>query len=133
MELINEGHRQVNVAHKHEIRVVKHLRLHLLTSLDSSRCLDAKDDTLHLSLNYLYICLYFVAISSCLFFLCRLKINHMMELQHCAFILELGTVTKMYNRSMSALPAHKWRKIKVYHESLLEPQKGTLFQQRESD
>jgi hypothetical protein len=45
----------------------------------------------------------------------------MMKLQHCVFILELGTVTKMYNLSMSALQAHKWRNTKVYHESLLEP------------
>jgi hypothetical protein len=57
----------------------------------------------------------------------------MMKMQHCAFIFELGAVTKMYNLSMSALTVHKWRKIKVYHESLLELQKGTLFQQTESD
>jgi hypothetical protein len=40
------------------------------------------------------ICVYiFDAISNCLFFLCRLEINHMTELQKCAFILELGLVT----------------------------------------
>jgi hypothetical protein len=42
----------------------------------------------------LYICIYFTTISNCLF----LKINHMMELQKCAFIFEPGVVTNTYCR-----------------------------------
>jgi hypothetical protein len=40
-----------------------------------------------------------IAISNCLFFLCRLKINHMMNLQRYAFtfILEPGVVTNILN------------------------------------
>ncbi len=74
MEPIYEGHSPGNVAHRHEIRVVKHLRPHLLTPLDSSRCLDAKDDTLHLlypwtTCTYVYILLQFLNV----FFSLRVK------------------------------------------------------------
>jgi hypothetical protein len=72
----------------------------LLTSPDSSRCSEHwRKEILHLT----YLCIYnictvyimleFLTIS---FLFCRLKINHIMELQKCTFILELVMVTNLY-------------------------------------
>jgi hypothetical protein len=41
---------------------------------------------------YVYI---LAAISNYLFFLCRLKLDHMMEFQKCAFLLGHGMVTNI--------------------------------------
>ncbi len=46
---------------------------------------------------YLYI---FAAISNCLFFPCRLKVNQMMELKNCAFIIVL------FNTMQKAMPEY---------------------------
>jgi hypothetical protein len=88
------------VAQRHETKVVKHFGLHLLAPCDTARCPEQqRQETLHLTHELLDIYVYFAAISSCLLFPCRLKINHKMELQKRACILVLGMVTNIWDSS----------------------------------
>jgi hypothetical protein len=77
------------------LKIRIYVRFYLL--ILSSYFPDKKKRILQNVLSCIYVCIYFILfsafqISNCLFFLCRLKINHMM-VTNSWFILEVGVAT----------------------------------------